>query len=126
MYNHLFLGLDAHTPPRTLTTVNDKGKVVSTLLTDTSEQDLIHHVKNVPAKTKSLIVEESSLAGWIHRVLSPHVDELVVCNPKHNALIRRGNKNDVSDAINLCRLYRLGEYVEVCHGDDFQGLILRL
>jgi len=31
MYNHLFLGLDAHTPPCTLTTVNDKDKVVSTL-----------------------------------------------------------------------------------------------
>ncbi|MCY4000677.1 MAG: transposase [Bacteroidetes bacterium] len=101
-----------------MATVNDKGKVVSTETFDTSEHSLIRYVKKVPAKTKSLIVEESSLAGWIHRILSPHVDELVVCDPKHNALISRGNKNDVSDAVDLCRLYRLGEYVEVYHGDD--------
>ena len=118
MYNHLFLGLDAHTRTCTLSTVNDKGKVVSTRTFDISEQALLHHVKKVPSKTKSLIVEESSLAGWIHRILSPHVDELVVCDPKHNALISCGNKNDVSDSIDLCRLYRLGEYVEVYHGDD--------
>jgi len=30
----------------------------------------------------------------------------------------RGNKNDGSDAMDLCRLLRLEEYHEVYHGDE--------
>ena len=62
--------------------------------------------------------EESSLAGWIASVLRPYVTELIVCDPRHNALISYGNKNDRSDAVDLCRLLRLGEFVEVFHSDQ--------
>jgi len=79
-----------------------------------------------PAQTKSLIVEKSSLAGWIRRMLPPYVNTWIVCDQQHNALIRRGNKHDGSDAMDLCRLLRLEDYHEVYHGDeDPLGLILR-
>jgi len=32
------------------------------------------------------------------------VDTCIVCDPLHNALISRGNKNDIQDAVNLGRL----------------------
>jgi len=70
-----------------MATVNGRGKVVSTETFRTSEQLLIHHIKSVLAQTKSLIVEESSLAGWIRRILSPYVNPLIVCGSQHNALI---------------------------------------
>ena len=112
------LGLDAHTRTCTLASINDKDKVVTTKTFSTSEYALIDHIRQVPAKKKSLMLEESSLAGWLTRTLRPHVDTCIVCDPQHNALISRGNKNDIQDAVNLGRLLRLGEYVEVYHSQQ--------
>ena len=81
------LGLDAHTRTCTLASINDKDKVVTTKTFSTSEYALIDHIRQVPAKKKSLMVEESSLAGWLTRTLRPHVDTCIVCDPLHNALI---------------------------------------
>ena len=78
----------------------------------------IRHVSAAPAHVKKLALEESNLAAWIANTLRPHVDELIVCDPRPNALISRGNKDDVSDAIKLCRLYRMGELSAVYHTDE--------
>jgi len=67
MYNHLYLGLDAHTRTCTLASINDKGKVVTTKTFSTSEYSLIDQIRQVPAKKKSLMLEESSLAVWLTR-----------------------------------------------------------
>ncbi len=65
-----------------------------------------------------MAVEESSLVGWIAGALRPYVTEVIVCDPRHNALIsRRGNKDDYTDAVKLCRLLRLGELTPVYHPD---------
>lgn len=85
----------------------------------TSESALIGHLTGLAARFKALAVEESSLAGWIADALRPYVDDLVVCDPKHNALISRsGNKDDNADAFKLCRLLRLGELTPVYHADQ--------
>ncbi len=45
------------------------------------------------------------MAGWIAGTPRPHVSQRSVCDPLHNTLVRRGgNKDDVTDAIKLCRL----------------------
>ncbi|MDE2644418.1 MAG: transposase [Bacteroidota bacterium] len=56
------------------------------------------------------------LAGWIASALRPYVTQLIVCDPRHNPLISRGNKDD--GMADLCRLLRLGELVEVFHPDQ--------
>ena len=38
---------------------------------------------------------------------------MVVCDPRLNALLSRGNKDDHRDAIGFCLLLRLGEFGEV-------------
>ena len=118
MYNTLYLGLDAHTRNCVLATMNSPGRVVSTREFSTSETALIRYVTELPARSKHLMLEESSLAGWIASALRPYVTQLIVCDPRHNALISHGNKSDRSDAVDLCRLLRLGEFVEVFHSDQ--------
>jgi hypothetical protein len=39
-------------------------------------------------------------------LLNPHVEKLVVCNPRKNALLKDGNKNDRIDARKLAELLR--------------------
>jgi len=45
------------------------------------------------------------------------VDELVVCNPRKNALLKDGNKSDRIDARKLADLLRTGMLRPVYHGD---------
>ena len=64
-------------------------------------------------------MEESSLAGWIAGILRPFVTKLIVCDPRHNALISRSNKkDDFTDALKLARLLRLDELLPVYHTDQ--------
>ena len=117
MYQSLYLGLDAHTRICVLAAMDPSGQVISTKTFSTSEVALIRHVIELPARSKYLVLEESSLAGWIASALRPYVTKLIVCDPRHNSLISRGNKDDCRDAADLCRLLRLGELVEVFHSD---------
>jgi hypothetical protein len=41
-------------------------------------------------------------------VLKPQVHELVVCNPRRNALLKEGSKSDKVDARKLAELLRSG------------------
>lgn len=44
-----------------------------------------------------------------------YVTQLIFRDPRHNALLSRGNKNDHRDAIDFCWLPRVGEFGEVFH-----------
>jgi len=118
MCNTLYLGLDAHTRNCVLATLNSSGRVVSTREFPPAETALIRYVTELPASSKHLMLEEFSLAGWIASALRPYVTELIACDPRHNVLISHGNKNDHRDAVDLNRLLRLGEFVEVFHSDQ--------
>jgi Transposase len=50
-------------------------------------------------------------------VLKPHVAELVVCNPRKNALLKDGNKSDRIDARRLAELLYLKKLSPVYHGE---------
>ena len=74
---------------------------------------------SLPGKHKYLALEESSLLGWIAKVLHPYVTEVIVCDPLHNAWISRGgNKDGVTGVIELLCLLRLGELKSVYNADE--------
>jgi len=66
--------------------------------------------------TLQLTFEEGTYSAWLHTLLSPHVEKLIVCNPRQNALLKQGNKNDRIDARKLAELLRLGSLTAVYHG----------
>jgi hypothetical protein len=45
--------------------------------------------------------EEGTWAAWLYDLLKPHVTEVVVCNPRKNALLKDGSKSDRIDANKL-------------------------
>ena len=61
--------------------------------------------------------EEGTWAAWLYDVLKPHVDKLVVCNPRKNALLKDGNKSDRIDARKLADLLRGNHLKPVYHGE---------
>jgi len=51
-------------------------------------------------------------------VLKPHVHELVVCNPRRNALLKEASKSDKVHARKLAELLRAGMVRPVYHGEN--------
>jgi hypothetical protein len=51
------------------------------------------------------------------KILANHVNKLVVCNPRKNALLKDGNKSDRIDARKLAELLRGNQLKPVYHGE---------
>lgn len=118
MYKKVYFGLDAHNHSCVLAIMDQDGVLISNEGFGTSEARLIYAVSSIRSHQKFLAVEESSLPG-IATTLRPYVTELIVCDPRQNALISRsGHKDDFADAFNLCRLLRLEELSPVYHADE--------
>ena len=62
--------------------------------------------------------EEGTCAAWLHALLQPYVTRVVVCDPRKNALLKAGNKNDRIDARKLADLLRSGLLSPVYHGEN--------
>ena len=121
-----YLGLDAHSRQCLLGGMNAKGTFLFSQRFRTSESDLISKVVAVRVRRKVLALEESPLAAWIGGLLRAYVDELIICDPRQNALISRcARKNDAIDAHNLCRLLRLGELKSVYRPEEDHGAIFK-
>jgi len=63
-------------------------------------------------------LEEGTWSAWLYDLLRPHVTELVVCDPRKNALLKEGNKSDKIDARKLADLRRGGYLRSVYHGEN--------
>src|SRR4029077_14483615 len=46
-------------------------------------------------------LEEGTWAAWLYDLLRPYVTEVLVCDPRKNALLKVGNKSDRIDARKL-------------------------
>src|SRR5674476_218851 len=86
-----YIGLDAHASSCTLAVIGPNGKRLGSHVVETNAKALIDVVRSIPGR-RQLCLEEGTLAGWLHEVLSPHVEELVVAAVSES----RGPKSDQS------------------------------
>jgi len=65
--------------------------------------------------------EEGTWAAWLYDLLKPHVHEVLVCNPRRNAVLKEGSKNDRVEARKLSDLLRTGMLRPVYHENTDYG-----
>lgn len=65
-----------------------------------------------------LTFEETTGSQWLYRELSDYVHKIIVCDPYHNHLLRRGPKTDKIDAEKLAIHLKSGYISSVFHSDD--------
>lgn len=111
---HAYIALDTHCSTTDMATVNASGKVIKQDRCSTTIPSLLQMITSVP-RPRSVTFEEGPLAGWLARHLRSAVDELVVCDPRRNALIAKdSDKDDPLDALKLAQLFR-GGYLKPVH-----------
>ena len=114
-----YIGLDVHQATTSAAVLDCSGKLVMECILETKADVLLQFLAGLRGSLQ-VTFEEGTSAAWMYDLLQPHVAELVVCNPRKNALLKHGNKSDRVDARKLAELLR-GSYLKpVYHGE--QGL----
>src|ERR1700752_2521427 len=115
--NVKYIGLDVHKEAIAIAVLNGAGKLVMESIVETKSSTLLDFLHGLRGELH-VTLEEGTWAAWLYDVLKPHVREIVVCNPRRNALLKEGSKSDKIDARKLAELLRSGMLRAVYHGEN--------
>ena len=111
-----YIGLDVHQATISVAVLDSAGKLVMEALLETKAETVLQFVHGLRGSLR-VTFEEGTCAAWLHGLLKPHVTEVVVCDPRKNALLKAGNKSDRIDAQKLADLLYLNKLTPVYHGE---------
>src|SRR5712692_4301530 len=69
------------------------GKLVMESILETKANTILEFIRGLGGSLW-VTFEEGTSAAWLYDLLKPHVAHVVVCDPRKNALLKAGNKND--------------------------------
>jgi len=116
MNSEKYIGLDVHQATISVAVMDSTGKLVMESILETKAATILEFFAGLGG-TLSVTFEEGTWAAWLYDLLKPRVAKLVVCNPRKNALLKDGNKNDRIDARKLADLLRGNHLKAVYHGE---------
>jgi transposase len=125
MSQEKYIGMDVHQGSISVAVMDVHGKLIMECLLETKAATMLEFIQGLRG-TLALTFEEGILAAWLHDLLKPQVSRLVVCDPRKNALLKDGNKNDRVDARKLAELLRTNQVKPVYHGKHGIGTLREL
>ena len=117
MINTKYIGMDVHTQSISIAVRNSVGKVLMDCVIETKASTILQFIDGLRGDVR-VTFEEGTWAAWLYDLLKPHVTQVVVCNPRKNALLKEGSKSDKNDARKLAELLRLNHLQPVYHGEN--------
>ena len=111
-----YIGMDVHKEAISIALMNGAGKLLMESIIETKAGTILQFFAGLRGDLR-VTFEEGTWAAWLYDLLKAHVTEIVVCNPRKNALLKDGSKSDRIDARKLADLLR-GNYLKpVYHGE---------
>src|SRR6266436_1583432 len=112
-----YIGMDVHQASISIAVSDASGKLVMESLIETKAATILEFLQGLKG-TLWVTFEEGTSAAWLYDLLKPHVFKVIVCDPRKNALLKTGNKNDRVDARKLSHLLHAGLLTPVYHGES--------
>ena len=112
-----YIGMDVHKEAIVIAVLNGSGKLVMESIVETKASSILQFIHGLQGELH-VTWEEGTWAAWLYDLLKPHVHEVLVCNPRRNALLKEGSKSDKVDARKLADLLRTGMLRPVYHGEN--------
>jgi Transposase len=116
MNDSKYIGLDVHQATISAVVLDSSGKLMMESILETKAATILQFIHGLRGSLH-VTLEEGTCAAWLHDLVKPHVTEVLVCDPRKNALLKSGNKNDRIDARKLADLFRSGLLSAVYHGE---------
>jgi transposase len=98
-----YIGMDVHQATISAAVRDSSGNLVMEATLETKAGTILQFIRGLGGSLR-VTFEEGTWSAWLHDLLKPHVTEVLVCDPRKNALLRVGNKNDREDARKLAEL----------------------
>src|SRR6202047_3325640 len=111
-----YIGMDVHKESISIAVMNGAGKIGMECVIETKASTILQFIDGLRGDLQ-VTFEEGTWAAWLYDLLKPHVTELVVCNPRKNALLKEGSKSDRIDARKLAELLYKNKLKPVYHGE---------
>src|ERR1700689_1153385 len=112
-----YIGMDVHKEAIVIAVLNGSGKLIMETIVETKASSILQFIHGLRGELH-VTLEEGTWAAWLYDLLQPQVQEVVVCNPRRNALLKEGSKSDKVDARKLADLLRTGMLRPVYHGEN--------
>jgi transposase len=116
MKQEKYIGMDVHQATISVAVMDRSGKLIMECILETKAATILEFIEGLHGSL-SVTFEEGTSAAWLHDLLKPHVSNLVVCDPRKNALLKEGSKSDRIDARKLAELLRGNQLKPVYHGE---------
>jgi transposase len=110
-----YIGMDVHQASISAAVRDADGKIVMEATIETRAAAILDFIGGLRGNLR-VTFEEGTNSAWLYDLLTPHVEDVIVCDPRRNALLKVGNKNDRVDARKLSDLLRAGLLSPVYHG----------
>src|ERR1700676_3677451 len=117
MNNRKYIGMDVHQASISIAVSDAAGKVLMECIIETKAATVLEFIQGLRGSLW-VTFEEGASAAWLYDLLNSRVPRGVVCDPRRNALLKAGNKNDRVDARKLSDLLRAGLVTPVYHGES--------
>ena len=117
MTDHKYVAFDVHQSTISAAMLDFTGKLVTQAVIQTDSAAICDFLRGLRGAVH-LTFEEGTQAQWLFDLVRPLVSELIVCNPRENHSMKRGNKSDRLDALKLATLLRAGLLKPVYHGSQ--------
>jgi hypothetical protein len=118
-----YVGLDVHQATTVSTVRNDTGQVIARTVLPTTADALLAFFHGMRGSIH-VALEEGTQAQWLHDVLVPVVQRVVVCDRRGKS--QQGNKGDQPDADELSDLLRCGRLRAVYHASADRAMLKEL
>jgi transposase len=108
-----YVGLDVHQATTLAAVQKETGQVIARTLLPTDAHAVVEFFRGMRGPIH-VAFEEGTQSQWLHDLLEPIVDQVIVCDRRGESL--QGSKNDRGDAEHLAELLRRGGLRAVYHG----------
>src|SRR5215471_4422530 len=111
-----YIGMDVHKEAVVIAVLNSNGKLGMESIVETKDSRLLQLIHGLGGELH-VTWEEGTWAAWLYDLLQPHLQQVLVCDARGNALLKEGNKSDKIDARKLADLLRTGMLRPVYPGE---------
>ncbi len=118
-----YVGLDVHQSATVASVRQEDGRVIARGILPTEEHAFLEFFRGMRGSVH-VTFEEGTQAQWLHDLLVPRVDHLIVCGRRKKE--RLSNKGDQVDADELSELLRRGGLRPVYHGSPHYATLREL
>jgi transposase len=118
-----YVALDVHQATTVASVREDNGRVIARTVLPTEAGTLVDFFRGMRG-TIHVTFEEGTQAQWLHNVLVPVVDRVIVCDRRGRAA--QGTKSDQHDADELSDLLRRGALRAVYHASPERATLKEL